>query len=121
MRRSKPLELGTWNAVCDRCGWYFKAYELRKEWTGLMTCHGPGTNDCWDPKHPQLTIQAVPDSQVVPYPRPEPVVDLYIDSCTVQGRLGIVGYGVVGCSIINYSVKIDSGEGTESTFNMNTL
>lgn len=75
MRRSRPLELGTWNAVCDRCGWYFKAYELRKEWTGLMTCHGPGTNDCWEPKHPQLTIQAIPDSQVVPYPRPEPAVD----------------------------------------------
>jgi len=75
MRRSKPLELGTWNAVCDRCGWYFKAYELRKEWTGLMTCHGSGTNDCWEPKHPQLSIQAIPDSQVVPYPRPEPVVD----------------------------------------------
>lgn len=67
---------GQWNAVCDRCGFSFKARQLHREWTGLRVCKGPGTNDCWEPRHPQDLIQGKKDRQAPPWVRPnaaEPV------------------------------------------------
>lgn len=65
-----PLNLADWNAICDRCGRKFPASKLRREWTGLRVCHGVSTSDCWEPKHPQLNLRAVPDKQSVPWTRP---------------------------------------------------
>ena len=62
-----------WNAVCDRCGFEFKSYELQKEWTGNMTC-----KRCWEPRHPQDFVRGVPDNQVPPWTRPEPA-DVFIN------------------------------------------
>jgi NAD-dependent SIR2 family protein deacetylase len=36
-------------AICDQCGWQFKYYVLKKEWTGFKVC-----DECYEPKHPQL-------------------------------------------------------------------
>lgn len=58
---------GAWNAICDRCGFECKSYQLSQEWTGLMVC-----KDCWEPRHPQDTIKGVPDRQALPWTRPEP-------------------------------------------------
>lgn len=65
-------EHGQWNAVCDRCGFEYKARHLRKEWTGLMVCHGAGTNGCWEVRHPQDFVKGRPDRQAPPWTRPEP-------------------------------------------------
>lgn len=40
---------GEWNAICDRCGFKYKASMLKEEWQGLMTCP-----TCWETKHPSL-------------------------------------------------------------------
>lgn len=56
---------------CDRCGWRYHASQVRKEWTGLQTCEGPGTNGCWEPRHPQDKVRGKPDRQSFPDPRPE--------------------------------------------------
>lgn len=66
------FEHGQWNAVCDRCGFEFKARQLSKEWTGLMVCRGAGTNDCWEPRHPQESVRGRVDKQAPPWTRPEP-------------------------------------------------
>lgn len=63
---------GSWNVLCDRCGFKYKNTQLRLEWTGLRTCCGAGTNDCWDPRHPQLDVKGVEDRQAPPWVRPEP-------------------------------------------------
>jgi len=55
-----------WNAVCDRCGFEYKASKLREEWTGLMVCKG-----CWEPRHPQELLQVRGEDQAVPWSRPE--------------------------------------------------
>lgn len=57
---------GSWNAICDRCGFKFKGEELQKEWTGSMVC---GT--CFEPRHPQDFQQAVPDNKPKQYYRPD--------------------------------------------------
>lgn len=63
---------GQWNAICDRCGHEYKSGKLRREWTGLMVCTGPGTADCWEPRHPQDGVRGVRDPQSPAWTRPEP-------------------------------------------------
>lgn len=60
---------GTWNCICDRCGFKFKATDIRQEWTGLMVCA-----DCWEPRHPQDFIRTTPDRMDVPFTRPVPAI-----------------------------------------------
>ena len=31
-------ESNTYNAICDQCGWKYKAKDLKRQWDGLMTC-----------------------------------------------------------------------------------
>jgi hypothetical protein len=59
------LKSGDHNAWCDRCGFKFKASELRKEWQGFMVCSG-----CWEPRHPQELIRSVPEKPAPPWSRP---------------------------------------------------
>lgn len=59
--------VGSWNAVCDRCGFKYKAGELRKEWDGLMVC-----DKCWEPRNPQDLVRPLPDPEPVPWSRPKP-------------------------------------------------
>lgn len=66
---------GQWNVICDRCGFAFKSASLRREWTGLMVCHGPATNDCWEPRHPQDFVKGRADKQAPAWTRPEPPDD----------------------------------------------
>lgn len=62
---------GDANAICDRCGFKYKLSMLKKEWTGSKTCNGPGTNNCWEPRHPQDFVRGRADKQTVHDPRPE--------------------------------------------------
>jgi hypothetical protein len=57
--------LGDANAICDRCGFYKYQSQLRKEWTGAMTC-----KECWDPRHPQDFVKARPERNNVKDARP---------------------------------------------------
>jgi len=66
------LELGQWNAICDRCGGEFKARQLRLEWTGLRVCCGPGSNNCYETRNPQDFVRGKKDRQAPPWVRPEP-------------------------------------------------
>jgi hypothetical protein len=82
-----------WRAICDRCGFEFYSFELKKEWNGLMTC-----NACWEPRHPQDFVRAVRDEQTVPWTRPEPE-DEFVPVCYLEGLSGYAGLGVAGCMI----------------------
>jgi hypothetical protein len=63
---------GSWNVICDRCGFKFKSYELRKEWTGIMVC-----SCCYETRHPQDLIQQRSTERSLPWSRPE-VADVFI-------------------------------------------
>lgn len=58
---------GSWNAICDRCGFKYKANELKKEWQGLMTCVR-----CFETKHPSLFQRVVDEKIGTPWVKPEP-------------------------------------------------
>lgn len=57
--------------ICGRCGFIYRESKLRNEWTGLKVCFGPGTNGCWEPRHPQDFKRAKLDIQTVRGARPE--------------------------------------------------
>lgn len=67
------------NGICDRCGSKRKLNTLRKEWTGLRVCR----DGCWDPRHPQDYVRAVPDNMALHDPRPEPA-DVFVAVNGVQ-------------------------------------
>ena len=68
---SDNYRAGDWLACCDRCGFRYRASELRKEWTGLRVCDGPGTNRCYEARHPQEAVPGRADRQTPPWTRPE--------------------------------------------------
>lgn len=72
MSDKNSFELGKWKAVCQRCGHDFKNTQLRLEWTQLRVCSGPGTNDCWEPRHPQDNVKGKADRQSPRWVSPEP-------------------------------------------------
>ena len=96
-----------WNAVCDRCGFEYKNWQLKKEWTGLMTCSGPETNDCWEPRHPSDFIKAHSGESSIPWSRPEPT-DVYvsvtftnnIEGCIPAQEYCQAEYMAAGCAIV---------------------
>jgi len=57
---------GSWNVICDECGFKFKSHELRKRWDGFMV-----DKACWEPRHPQDFVKGVVDEQSVPWERSE--------------------------------------------------
>ena len=77
MGRADHLELGTWNALCDRCQKKYKANQLRKEWTGWMVCES-----CWEPRHPQEFLRGQPEDENVDWSRPDTRenIDTYDDT-----------------------------------------
>lgn len=62
------LNKGSYNVICDRCGQKHKREDMRKEWTGLLTCF-----NCYDPRHPwTLPLPIAIDALPVPDARPRP-------------------------------------------------
>lgn len=57
---------GNWNAICDVCGFKFKATDLKQRWDGLMV-----DSACWEMRHPQELIRPIPDQNKLPWTRPE--------------------------------------------------
>jgi len=69
---NKQYKHGDWNAICDRCGFKYKASELKKTWDGLWVCKKD-----WEPRHPQDKIRGIPDDPSVPFTRPDPT-DVFV-------------------------------------------
>lgn len=66
MSDSTTFVPGDYNAVCDECGFEFKASQLRKRWDGYRVCPKD-----WEPRHPQEFLRAKPETTRVPWARPE--------------------------------------------------
>lgn len=67
---------GDWNVICDRCGFKYKASQMKETWDGLMVCKKD-----WEPRQPQDYVRGVKDNQAVPWTRPKVEV-VFSDSAT---------------------------------------
>ena len=92
------LELGTWNAICDVCGFKHKANELKKRWDGLMVCEKD-----YEPRHISDLYKAPVENQWIPWSRP-------------QGTDTFITVNTVGAGVGTQDNTIPSG-----TFNSSTL
>jgi hypothetical protein len=77
-----------YNALCDVCGWKFKASELKRRWDGLMCC-----SEDWEPRQPQDFVRGVRDQKKLPFTRPE-ATDTFVEPGDVKAS----GYGKGGMS-----------------------
>ena len=94
--RTTEWKRGSFSVLCDRCGFKYKAEQLKEEYDGLMVCHGPNTLQCWEPRHPQEMIRPLPEPAKLPWTRPEPP-DVYLFSCSTSGRRGVADFGTAYC------------------------
>jgi len=65
MGRADYYKHGDNNVICDRCGFKYKASQLKREWNGLYTCPFD-----WEPRHPQDLIKSKHDDQRPSLSRP---------------------------------------------------
>lgn len=66
MGKANYLKRGSHNAICDRCGFKYKAEQIKKEWNGLRVC-----KECWEPRHPQEFVRGRKDDSSVDWTRSE--------------------------------------------------
>jgi len=66
MAKWPSYDKGDYDAICDSCGFKYKASELKLRWDGLMVC-----NKDWEPRQPQDFVRAKIDIQAVVWSRPE--------------------------------------------------
>jgi hypothetical protein len=74
MGRADHYRHGDNNVICDRCGFKYKASDLKREWNGLYTCKFD-----WEPRHPQDLIKSKHDDQRPSLSRPG-AVDVFVPS-----------------------------------------
>ena len=91
------LKLGDWNAICDVCGFKYKASTMLKRWDNLMVCKKD-----YEVRHPQDFIRGIADNPSVSWSRPE--TDLFIGppACTIEGKTARAGVGIAGCVIAGF-------------------
>lgn len=58
--------LGTYRAICDVCGFEYKAKDMRLRWDGAFVC-----SKDFEPRHPQDFLRGRVDRQSVPIARPD--------------------------------------------------
>jgi hypothetical protein len=91
------LKWGDWNAICDVCGFKFKASELKKDWQGLMVCPTD-----YELRHPQDFLRVRPDNPSVPWSRPEGE-DVFINVCWLWDRSAYANLGTADCMQANFT------------------
>lgn len=64
------LAEGSWNVICDVCGFKFKACDVRKQWDGQKTLYV--CREDYEQRHPMDFQKGFPDDQTVPFTRPDP-------------------------------------------------
>jgi len=57
---------GEWNAVCDICGFQFKASKLRQNWKGQRVCEHD-----FETRHPQDLLRVRVEDPSVPWTSPD--------------------------------------------------
>ena len=111
---------GSYNVICQRCGFKYKIEQVRKEWTGLLVCHGPRTNDCWEQRNPADLSRPTRPVRRLAWTRPEqPDQFITYDPVfvTISGVSGTVAVGTPATSV-SVAASGNTGIGELGAFNM---
>ena len=66
MGQADYLKIGDYNAICESCGFKYKASQLKKRWDGLMVCDAD-----WEARHPLDFIRGRKEDMSVPWTSPD--------------------------------------------------
>lgn len=87
---------GDWNAVCDICGFRFKASQLKKNWKNEMVCDAD-----FELRHPQEFVRVRPEKIAAPWVRPE--VDILTGpTCWLWMQSAYADLGTADCMQADY-------------------
>lgn len=81
---------GDWNAVCDICGFRYKASQLKKNWKGEMVCEQD-----FEYRQPQEFVRVQPEKVSTPWARPEN--DLFLFQCWIWAITAYADLGEADC------------------------
>ena len=103
------LELGTWNVMCQRCGFKRKAYDIAKDRSGILVCR----DTCLDPREqiPSRARSLVP----LPWIRPEVSarnIPIIVRLSGNQGYMALGNYGAGGSNRPLISAAINGNAAT---------
>jgi hypothetical protein len=90
---------GDWNAICDSCGFKFKAFQLKKRWDGLMVC-----SKDYETRHPQELLKVQEERISVPYVRPEAEDTFIRYICSVESLVPRADIAAADCARVGYSI-----------------
>ena len=85
---------GDWNAICEVCGFKYKASMLKTRWDGVKTCW-----KCWEPRQPQDFVKGIKDDPSVPWSRDEGQDTFVAQFCTPSGQSCWPGLAIPGCAL----------------------
>lgn len=111
----------SYNVICQRCGFKYKIEQVRKEWTGLLVCTGPRTNDCWEERNPADLSRPTRPLRKLAWTRPEQP-DQFIEYDPVFVTIsGVSGTGTAGNLTYGISKAItgNSATGSVGTLQLN--
>lgn len=66
MGKADYYSSGTYNGICDRCGFKYKFNKLKRTWDGLFVC-----SRCFENRNPQDFVKGVSDDPSVSESRPD--------------------------------------------------
>ncbi len=85
---------GTWNVICDVCGFQFKSDQIKKRWDGLMVC-----SDDFEHDHPQKYLRVYTEKSLnVPFIRSDPS-DNFVFFCYLFARMSYADIGQADCML----------------------
>lgn len=82
MFKKTHYKSGSWNWICDVCGFKYKAEQALNRWDGLKVC-----SSCWEMRHPQELIRPIKERNSVPWTRPRPESDGSDETITTAADL----------------------------------
>lgn len=102
MRNS--YEPGNWVALCDVCGFKFKALDLRRRWDNLMVC-----KDDYEVRHSMDFLRVQKEKITVEFSRPYPSEDVFVGySCSIRESNGKADVGAADCARVEWTMAYDT-------------
>lgn len=94
---------GDWLALCDICGFRFKASKLKKNWKHEMVCP-----EDFELRHPQEFVRVRPEKISTPWARPEPADQYTAPACFLWNQSAYSGLSTSGCMQAGYTGHFSS-------------
>lgn len=86
--RHNSYKKGSWNVVCDVCGFKFKATQIKRRWDGLLVCH-----DDWEPRHSLDFLRGRHEDISVPFVNSEADAEITITTSPTTVTVTLLNTG----------------------------